>query len=455
MEKKKFYLKWPWNLLVYIVLALILRIFAIPVILLLMAWNKKQQPDGPEEGYCMQRTRMRLANLVWAVLFLLISLCVGVYFVAEIQERLDEGGLSGQEFSFYGQLAVAAVISLAAFAAAIYEGFTALRDALFPEKSRLAKSIRSQLRSPDEAPPVKELFAMVDHDIKENGQWFDRAAVGKEWLLGDDASLLSRIRVVFGRNEIQRTHRGGRVQTRRIIQLYVLDDRKQVQVTGLRNPDELQALLNCLKLRCPDALFRPYKEYLDYTGKNEEEWHALLREFNARQSARKAAETDNAQPADPLDFIQTDLSQPEAAFSVADLGLDEEINAEEPSKLEKLRFILTLSERNGTTRSYRTPTLRDVELAAQGLSDGKYTVVHLGGGSLYIYLQSGTAEDGRVTVNVCWPAGDGLHVYETKCSDRQAKRHLLTFANGHVPEDLSDWKDITKKLERQLKKAGK
>ena len=34
--KKRMYLKWPWNLVVYVLLVVLLRIFAIPVILLLM-----------------------------------------------------------------------------------------------------------------------------------------------------------------------------------------------------------------------------------------------------------------------------------------------------------------------------------------------------------------------------------------------------------------------------------
>ena len=63
MEKKKFYLKWPFNLIVYIVLVIVLRVFAIPVILLIMWWNKKQQPDGPDGGYCMDRNRKGLAKL--------------------------------------------------------------------------------------------------------------------------------------------------------------------------------------------------------------------------------------------------------------------------------------------------------------------------------------------------------------------------------------------------------
>ena len=62
------YLKWPWNVIVYILLAAALRIFAIPLILLIMWWNKKQQPDGPEKGCCLQRTRSRLIGLVPAAL---------------------------------------------------------------------------------------------------------------------------------------------------------------------------------------------------------------------------------------------------------------------------------------------------------------------------------------------------------------------------------------------------
>lgn len=41
-KKKRFYLKWPWNVVVYIFLVVLLRIFAIPFILLIMWWNKNQ-----------------------------------------------------------------------------------------------------------------------------------------------------------------------------------------------------------------------------------------------------------------------------------------------------------------------------------------------------------------------------------------------------------------------------
>ena len=80
-SKKRFYLKWPWNLVVYIALILVLRIFAIPVILVLSAWNKKQQPDGPAEGYCLQRTRGQLKKLWVSGILLFLGLLMGAYFV--------------------------------------------------------------------------------------------------------------------------------------------------------------------------------------------------------------------------------------------------------------------------------------------------------------------------------------------------------------------------------------
>ena len=85
-EKKKFYLKWPINLIVYILLVVFLRIFAIPVILLIMGWNKKQQPDGPDGGYCLDRSRKRLARLLWALLYLLLAAGCGVVFFMGLGE---------------------------------------------------------------------------------------------------------------------------------------------------------------------------------------------------------------------------------------------------------------------------------------------------------------------------------------------------------------------------------
>ncbi len=277
--------------------------------------------------------------------------------------------------------------------------------------------------------------------------------MGKEWLLGDDASLLSRIRAVFGRDETVIRRRGGRTQTSRTIQLYVLDDRRQVQATGLRSPSELKALMTCLKLRCPEALFLPYEQYLDYCGKSEEEWQALLRDYNARKAQRELQEEERARDAARgTEFVPPVPQEPRVSRAdtravlqqAGILGADRS-GGESP-------MTLTLSERGGATRAYRSFTGRDIELAAEGLAEGRYVAVCLRDRADYIYLRAGTAEDGRVTVNVSRPGPDRLRVYETKCADRQAKKYLTDWAAGLFSEDLSQWKDITRQLEKQSKK---
>ncbi len=79
---------------------------------------------------------------------------------------------------------------------------------------------------------------------------------------------------------------------------------------------------------------------------------------------------------------------------------------------------LSLNERTGAIRDYGSFTRRDAELAGEGLSSGKYTAVALFMGLRYIYLQ----------------AGNQMDVFD---------------------EDFSQWKDVTKKLEKQIKDKKK
>lgn len=278
--KKRLYLKWPWNLVVYVLLAVLLRIFAIPVILLLMRWNKKQQPDGPAEGYCLQRTRGRLILLVWAAVALLMAAAGAAYLT--LSWTVDK---TGWDYMEYIKLAAAGLLAVGGLLVAGYLAYTGLRDAFCPEKSQLARSIRQQLPYPEEAPPVKELFAMVDEDLRRNGQWFGRLAVGREWILGDEVSYIPRIRGVFWRDETKTRHSGNRVTTNRILQLWILDDRQQCRATDLRQPKELQAALDCLRQRIPAAVFAKYdsREYNDCIHADEQQWYFMEREFERRK----------------------------------------------------------------------------------------------------------------------------------------------------------------------------
>ena len=276
--------KWPWNVLVYIILVVLLRIFAIPVILLIMWWNKKQQPDGPEEGYCLQRIRGRLTGLIWAALCLAGG-GLAIWFFLAVQTMPYEMERLKEEISFgYYLIPVAGA---AAILVGLFLAYRSLRDALAPEKSALAQSIRDQLPYPDEAPPVKELFAMVDQDLKTNGQWCGKLGVGREWVLGDEVSSISRIRGVFSREEHHTRRAGKRTQAVHIYEIWIVDDRRKRQVTSLRSRKELEEAMDCLRRRAPAAVFGVYdsREYKDlvYTEEDEQQY-AQERAYRQRQA---------------------------------------------------------------------------------------------------------------------------------------------------------------------------
>lgn len=294
-SKKRFYLRWPWDVVVYIVLVVVLRIFAIPVILLILWWNKKQQPDGPEEGYCLQRTRGRLTGLIWAAL-VLAGGGLAIWFFAVAQTMPYEVERLKEEISFgYYLIPVAGA---GAVLVGLFLAYRSLRDALVPEKSALAQSIRNQLPHPEEAPPVKELFAMVDQDLKQNGLWCGKLGVGKEWVLGDEVSRIPRIRGVFSRVEQHTRHAGNRTQVTWIYELWIVDDRRQRQVTSLRSRQELEQAMDCLRQRAPAAVFGVYgsREYEDlvYTEDDMKQFaqEQAYRQRKARQEERDRQEQE-------------------------------------------------------------------------------------------------------------------------------------------------------------------
>ena len=281
-SKKRFYLKWPWNVIVYVLLVVALRIFAIPLILLIMWWNRRQQPDGPEEGYCLQRTRGRLTGLIPAAL-LAVGGGLAIWFFAVAETMPYEAERLKEEISFgYYLIPVAGT---GAILVGLFLAYRSLRDALHPEKSTLAQSIRDQLPYPEEAPKVKELFAMVDQDLKQNGQWCGKLGVGREWVLGDEASSIPRIRGVFSRVERHTRHAGKRTQVTYLYEIWIVDNRRQQQVTSLRSKREVDEAMDCLRRRAPAAVFGEYnsREYNDLIyAKEEEQRYAQERAYRNR-----------------------------------------------------------------------------------------------------------------------------------------------------------------------------
>ncbi len=487
-------LKWPWNWLLYgaaflVAGRLIGYLWAALALAACGAAGKAK--SAPEGSYCLDRTRKGLVKLFWALLYLFFGFAGGVCFYMQMQED------------------------------------------------------RSQLPYPDEAPPVEELFAMVDRDIEANGQWFGRVAVGREWVFGDEVTAISRIRGVFPRDEIVTRHAGGRRQSHRIMELWIVDDRRQIQATTLHKPDDLKAAVACLRLRAPEAFFDSYKNMSDFTSQSDEEWLATDRSHVRRRDQRLARQEDESrrnagnnpdfvlmdekgnrtsrfdrrtvedqltklkQPGQRLELepveaipmpglagvalsrlaagitgrglsliitlkasaepcaqeavcpvLAKPVSEQEAWQALFDLlerkrppAFDRESGweplqvGEQPRPRAHAR--LSLSDRTGATRDYSSFTRRDVELAGEGLDSGKYTVVALFAGPRYLYLKAGGQADGRVTVNASRPDPDKLRVFETKCTGRQAREWLLQMWEGIFDPDFSQWKDITRQLEKK------
>lgn len=430
--RKKFQLKWPWNWLacgLFVAGAWwFLGIFSVLLAALFLGWQKKRHPDAvPQGGYCMDRTRKRLARLLWALLYLFFAFAGGVCLYMQMQEDRSLWEMGDWAFTIFS-----GVLCLGGVVLGLVETYMDLRDAFFPAKSRLAQSIRSQLPYPEEAPPVEELFAMVDKDIQASGQWFDRVAIGKEWVLGDDVSSIARIRGVFSRDEIKVRYTNGRRQSTRIVELWIVDDRQQLQCTSLRKPAELQAAVSCLRLRAPEARFDDYCNLSSFTAQTSEEWQAAERSFVRRRDQRLAEAAERERLRDRSGAVYVPPVQP-------------------PQREARPQGRLTLSDRTGATREYSFFTRRDVELAGEGLSSGTYTAAALFAGPRYLYLKAGDRLDGRVTVHASRPDSDKLRVFETKCTGRQAKEWLLQMFEGIFAPDFAQWKDVTKQMERAQK----
>lgn len=300
MEKKKNqgFLRWPWNVVIYILLVVVFRIFSIPIILILVWYQQKNNPHGVAEGYCLSRTRKRLSWLLWSLLLVFLSVCLAVYFLDGIKTERGHW-----ETNDYVTLIISAGGTVVLAAAGLYMGYAALRDTFFPARSALAQSIRSQLPYPDEAPEAAELFGMVDRDLKENGRWFGPVGIGKEWVLGDAANRIDRIRGIFVVDQTRVRSGGGRTQSSRTLELVLIDNRWQKSVTAFRDPGDLRAAADCLALRVPDARRGKNDQYVDFLRMDESEQEEFERDFRQKQNRRASARALQESMNGPQDMI--------------------------------------------------------------------------------------------------------------------------------------------------------
>lgn len=501
--------------------------------------TRNSRPGSQPVSYCRNRTRDRFPYFFLGLLLLFVGLCMGVYGVVTLGE--DK---TGWDYRDYVTLVIGWVGCLGFTAAGIYEGCTSLRDTFFPAKSAIAGSIRSQMPRPEDAPDWQELFAIVDRDLSATGRWFGKVGIGSQWLLGDEVSYLPRIRGVFGRDEIR--HSSGTNRHTRIVQLFIIDDRKQTQVTSLQDPRDLEAVIQCLRLRVPAAYFGSYHDFIGFCDRTDDEWDQMEREFRRRQAQAEQRVRETFPVQAGQGFVLTDLPSGRRTSQVDGESLVRQLEGLEPGQQFRLEFTppipiqgielvalncireensayrmvaqprisdggetigflrvkakkeevqellvrlvergeipnftdpgwqtvpfrkmpapqsdrqtppyLNITEGTGISCKYQRFSRRDVELAAQKVADGSYKEAILWLPPWLVFLDAGTAQDGRTTIQIGLPVGDAYRTRMAKTTGRQAAEWFIGCLDGKLPDDFESWKDVTRDWEKRVEKLEK
>ncbi|MCM1104330.1 MAG: hypothetical protein NC409_09505 [Clostridium sp.] len=423
--------------------------------------------EKKQDSYCRERTKRRLGQIVPAFIILFIAAACGVNFAVSV--RADK---TGWQFTEYLKLVVSAVVAVGGLILGSHELVTGIRDGLFPGRSRLAKAIRSQLPAQNAGLNAEELFGIVDRDLYENGMWFagDRVGVGREWVLGEDAVFIPRIRVACGRDEIVTRRSGG--GSSRIVACYLLDDQKQTHSTELHDPDELKAFLDCLKLRAPDILFCSYREYLSYRAGSDIEWEEALRGFRHRKNEREfrvleaeRAENNRMQNKTAA-VLQNDagFDPDDAAGSEDDDGFNPEGGGESwilpdlaaRAAKQSVPPCLVLTAASGARQYHEEFEREDVEAAAEGLIDGSYRNVEIHTiPYCWMVIAEENGSGGHFHAGVTRPDADRLRFFSTEGTGRQAAMWLMDFYDGRLDTGSIQWRDDTKRMEKKVRKKRK
>lgn len=168
------------------------------------------------------------------------------------------------------------------------------RDALFPEKSTLAKSIRQQLKYPDESTSADELFAMVDKDIEKNGKWFGNLAIGKEWVFSDSVMKIDRIRAAF--YKIEREIHNNRSSVTFILTL--VDNKRNEKSFYMKSEDAMMTAYQMIGVLVPGVYNGNRKKFMKMS---EADYNKFEAEFKEKQQIRADQQRDQAQ--NPQDMI--------------------------------------------------------------------------------------------------------------------------------------------------------
>lgn len=137
-----------------------------------------------------------------------------------------------------------------------------LRNFMYPRRGTLARSLRPYLEDWGTT-DVLDLFSRIDKDMEEHGTQFDSVWVGREWVLGEEAMPIERIRGIFSFKTPTGSHPEWNI--------CLVDDRRHVQITSLASERDMNKVYSHLTKLLPRAACGNFRDYMSFVGKTDEE----------------------------------------------------------------------------------------------------------------------------------------------------------------------------------------
>ena len=217
------------------------------------------------------------------------------------------------------------------------------------------------------------------------------------------------------------------------------------------------------ELECTVYDYNGYEDYDDYEEDMEEPEEDLDGELEIELLLTAAPERPGDPPQEGMIWYHADEAKAEEILQAWARGEVPNLQGWEAVRLNRQHVPeknqaretypphLALMTVAGVFQSHNTFTLEDVEVAAEGITDGTYQSVDLTlrGGYLWMRIQTGDKMDGRCHVSVTRADPDKLRFFKTRCTHRQAAEWLMEFAQGKFSPNWKEWKDYTRKAEKK------
>lgn len=170
-----------------------------------------------------------------------------------------------------------------------YKLFVAISALINPENGVLGKSLRVYSDGTVET-DIPHMFRKVDEDLTDGCMTFGRLLVGKEWILGEEAMRVNRVRGIFRSNMLKKNARE--------YGIILVDDNDNILTATITRKSDWEAAYNYLTGLFPQADSGEMKDYMTFIAHSCEE-----REENNKRFERQSAEWQSRRNAEDTGFV--------------------------------------------------------------------------------------------------------------------------------------------------------